>query len=52
MNTFKRLTAALALSTTFFAHNAQAAPSDATCVALGRWGGVFTEGAKTVAYTD
>lgn len=43
MNTFKRLTAAVALSTAFFAHNVQAAPSDAVCVALGKWGGAVIE---------
>lgn len=43
MNTFKRITAALALSTVFSAHNVQAAPTDATCVALGRWGGTIVE---------
>ena len=43
MNTFKRITAALALSTAFFAHNAQAAPTDAVCVALGKWGGAVIE---------
>lgn len=43
MNTFKRITAALALSTAFFAHNVQAAPTDAVCVALGKWGGAVIE---------
>lgn len=43
MNTFKRITAAVALSTAFFAHNAQAAPTDAVCVALGKWGGAVIE---------
>lgn len=43
MNTFKRLTAALALSTAFFAHNVQAAPTDSVCVALGKWGGTVVE---------
>ena len=38
MNTFKRLTASISLSTAFFAHNVQAAPTDAVCVALGKWG--------------
>lgn len=40
MNTFKRITTkvvtAVALSTAFFAHNSQAAPTDAVCVALGK----------------
>lgn len=43
MNTFERTTAALVLYTAFFAHNVQAAPSDAICVALGRWGGAVVE---------
>ena len=43
MNTFKRLTVALALSTAFFAHNVQAAPTDSVCVALGKWGGAVVE---------
>lgn len=47
MNTFKRITTkvvtALALSTAFFAHNVQAAPTDAVCVALGKWGGAVVE---------
>lgn len=43
MNTFKRLTASLALSTAFFAHNAQAAPSDAICVSMGKLGGIVVD---------
>lgn len=52
MNTFKRLTTALALSTAFFAHNVQAAPSDSACVALGRWGVIILEMKKAGVSED
>lgn len=47
MNTFKRITTnvvtALTLSTAFFAHNVQAAPSDAVCVSMGKLGGIVVD---------
>lgn len=46
MNTFKRLTAALALYTAFFAHNVQAASRDSFCVSLGGLGGAILTSKK------
>ena len=51
MNTFKRITAAVALSTAFFAHNVQAAPTDAVCVLMGSLGGAIVD-AKRVGLTE